>query len=423
MRDAGVLDLSDCTEFRQALIARPPAVVHGAALLLALLLGTALAWSAWTRADLVVRAPGRVRPVTPPVKVFNPARGDSLSGTAGGRVVEALARPGDRVRQGDVLVRLDAGRLDNEIARRQALIRAGEEEAARLDAMGATLDRQLEAARAKAEADLAEAREAVREAADRRAAEVRLAEIALASAEQQEAVARRLAERGASTAEELNRAGAAAREARERLGRARMPTRESGIVVARRALELVEQDYAVRREDLELRRRAKGGEVESARLELANLELERQQSVIRAPLTGVVTSGEVKAGDVLEPGRPLMEMAREAEFVFEAAVRSEEIGDVRVGMPARIKLDAYDYQRYGTLGGTVRYISPDSGVPEGQAAALYVVRIAVPRPEVGRGEYRGTARLGMAGQVEIVTGRESLLSLLTRRIRQTISLG
>ena len=39
----------------------------------------------------------------------------------------------------------------------------------------------------------------------------------------------------------------------------------------------------------------------------------------------------------------------------------------------------------------------------------YTVRIAVPRDEVGRGAYRGRVKLGMAGQAEIVTGRESLL--------------
>jgi hypothetical protein len=42
---------------------------------------------------------------------------------------------------------------------------------------------------------------------------------------------------------------------------------------------------------------------------------------------------------------------------------------------------------------------------------------------VGRGELRGLVRLGMTGQTEIITGRESLLSLLFRQIRQTISLG
>jgi hypothetical protein len=59
-----VVDLNACTEFRQTLQARPPAVVHGAALLSLALLGAALTWAALTQADLVVRAPCVVRPIT-----------------------------------------------------------------------------------------------------------------------------------------------------------------------------------------------------------------------------------------------------------------------------------------------------------------------------------------------------------------------
>ena len=89
----------------------------------------------------------------------------------------------------------------------------------------------------------------------------------------------------------------------------------------------------------------------------------------------------------------------------------------------KIKLDAYDYQRYGTLDGTVCFVSADSGVEEEQKTVTYTVKIAVLKDEVGRGAYRGQVKLGMAGQAEIVTGRESLLSLLGKKIRQTISLG
>jgi hypothetical protein len=53
---------------------------------------------------------------------------------------------------------------------------------------------------------------------------------------------------------------------------------------------------------------------------------------------------------------------------------------------------------------------------------VYTLRIALSRDVVGRGAYRGRVRLGMAGQAEIVIGRESLLSLLIKRIRRTISL-
>src|SRR4051812_26798313 len=121
-------DLAQCGEFRQTLLARPPRVVHGTVVLLTSLLATAVGWAALTKADLVVQAGGRGRPVSPPDKVFNGARGEVLSATRGGRVVEVNFREGQEVRKGDVLLRLDTEKLDHEIARRKCTIRTSEGE-------------------------------------------------------------------------------------------------------------------------------------------------------------------------------------------------------------------------------------------------------------------------------------------------------
>ena len=150
--------------------------------------------------------------------------------------------------------------------------------------------------------------------------------------------------------------------------------------------------------------------------------MERAQAVIRSPIDGVITSGEVKVGDLLEQGKSFAEVAEQAGYRFEASIPSEEVGRLRLGMPARVKLDAYDYQRYGTVDGSVCFIAPDSGQPEGDRAASFTVRIELKGDTVGRGQYRGRVRLGMAGRAEIVTGRESLLSLLRKSVRQSISL-
>jgi multidrug resistance efflux pump len=423
MRNEFVLDLADCTEFRLALEARPPRVVHGTMILLVALLATALAWSVATQANLVVRSTGRVRPVATPVKVFSGGRGEILSATAGGRVALVNARIGDVVTQGDVLVRLETTRLENEIAKQDRAIRAGKEELSKLVQLEELLTHQYEATRAKAEAELKRARDEAHRADEQRGSEIRLAELALSTAEAEETASRRLVERLAAARTELRSAEAKTHEAKEKLARARIPIDDGGAQVAQRALELAERDYAVKREELDQKRRAKRGEVETARLELANLELERKQAVIRAPVSGIVTAGDVKVGDVLEPGKPVAEIARQAGFHFEASVSSGEVGRLRLGMPVRVKLDAYDYQKYGTLGGTVCFISPDSEVSEGQKATTYTVRILMPRDEVGRGAVRGRVKLGMAGQAEIVTGRENLLMLLIKQIRQTISLG
>jgi multidrug resistance efflux pump len=195
------------------------------------------------------------------------------------------------------------------------------------------------------------------------------------------------------------------------------------IQVAQRAREQVEEDHAVKGKELALKRQLKDGELAAGRIALASREQERRQAEICAPIAGVVIRGDVKVGDVLEPGKPALEIAQESGFLFEAAVSSEDVGHLQVGMPARVKLDAYDYQRYGTVRGTVCFVAPDSGVAERQSRATYTVRIALAGDRIGRGEYRGRVKLGMAGQVDIVTDQESLLSLLLKRIRQTISLG
>jgi multidrug resistance efflux pump len=425
MRNDRVVDLAECTEFRQILLARPPRIAHGTLLLLIALLGGAILWLALTRADLVVRAPGRIRPVNTPIRVFNAGRGEVLSASLGGRVIEVNFCQGQQVHRGDVLVRLDAGRLDNEIARRKRTIRAGEEEWTRLARLQELAGYQFEAVRAKAAAELAQAREEIRLAKERQAADIRLAEVELESARDEATRLRSLVPARAVTEADLVKATARCNEAAEKLAKARLLVEEEGRAeIQRRALALAERDQAVKREELALKQEVKQGEVEAARLELANLELERRHADILAPLDGVVTQGDVKVGDLLEAGKPVVEIAEQEGFRFEATVPSEEVAHLRVGMPVRVKLDAYDYQKYGTIQGTVCFVSPDSTVPEKEKAPVhYVVRIELKDSAVGRGALRGPIKLGMAGQADIITDEESLLVLLVKKIRQTISLG
>ena len=166
----------------------------------------------------------------------------------------------------------------------------------------------------------------------------------------------------------------------------------------------------------------KTAEIEAARIEVASMELDLQQAELRAPLTGVVTSPELKVGDVVEPGRTAVEIAEQGGFCIEMFVSSEEMANVKLGMPVKIKLEAFDFQKYGTLDGTLDFISPDSAVVEGRPGAVYLVRVRVNGDTVGRGELAGKVKLGMACQAEIVTGEESVLELLFKKIRQAVSL-
>ncbi len=420
-----IIDLTDCTECRQILEARPPRIVHGTAIVLAALVGTALVWSAMTKPKLVVRATGRVRPMMR----SNPSSSDVSEETrvisaTGGQIREIHFQEGSTVEQGTVLVELDTKQLDNKIAMWSRTIQTGEEELAKLDNLGQLLRRQYETARAKSEAEVAQATEESQRAKQQQASEIQLIQLEKELAKDRAARSQKLFDKNVTTERELVEVKFRVREAEQKLAKASVPLDQRRVEVFRQALRLVSEDYNVKQEELELKRVKKKGEINSARKELANLEFERKKAVLQIPTDGILTGLNVKVGDVVQSGQSVASIAEQTGYRIDVKVSNEDVGQLRVGMSTRIKLDAYNYQKYGTLDGTVVFISPDSEVsqnPGGQQSATYTVKIALDGEEVARGELRGRIKLGMTGSAEIVTGEESLLKLLLNGISKGIS--
>jgi len=420
MRRDQIVDFADCSEFRQTLQARPPGIVHGTALLLILLLCGAVVWSSTTTVSLVVRAPGRVRPVSTPTEV-SASFGERING----RVVEVNYREGEAVRKGQMLIRFDTQQLDNDIAGRVRAIETLESELSRLAKLRESLQRQFDAALAKAQAELDLAVSDSERARTLRETAVRLAEIEWNAASENLSRKRTLFKRSALSRAELMGVETAFQRAEEELTEVKLPVDGEQVVVARRAFELVEQNHVVEQAQLEIDCVTKEGELQTVREELTGLRLEHTQSVLHSPLDGIVITPAVKVGDVPDRGLPVLEIAARVGFHFEAAVPSEDVGHLRPGMPVRMKFDAYEFQEYGTLDGTVCFISPDSKIapqnPDG--VPVFLVKVELQNDTLVRGERRAAVRLGMTGQSEIIMERQSLLSLLFWKIRGTISFG
>jgi multidrug resistance efflux pump len=289
------------------------------------------------------------------------------------------------------------------------------------------LTEQFRGAKAKASAELAKADEAHEHAKLEQISRVRSARAELTLAEDRLARQRQLIAARVVTQSEFLESQNQVRQGQEKLKQAQLPLETAGVQVLQRALEQVDKDFAVRQAELDARKVAKRAEVDAARKELANLQLEWDRSHLRSPVDGVVVSGRVKSGDVLELGKPVFEIARQEGFHFEAAVDGKDVGHLAVGMPARIKFDAFDFQRYGTLAGTLHFIAPDSRVisdgSRNSSPVTYLVRIKLENDRFGRGELHGAVKLGLGGTAEIVTERQSLLMILVKRLRGTISLG
>jgi adhesin transport system membrane fusion protein len=141
------------------------------------------------------------------------------------------------------------------------------------------------------------------------------------------------------------------------------------------------------------------------------------RTVLKSPVHGVVKSIKISTtGGVVASGAPILEIAPIGPKVLvQAKIKPKDIGFVRLGQTAEVKLAGYDFNTYGGLQGKVTYISPDA-VTEGDKAAEGHYRVVV-TAERNNLKFKGEALPvipGMTAVVEIKTGERSVLSYLLR---------
>lgn len=159
---------------------------------------------------------------------------------------------------------------------------------------------------------------------------------------------------------------------------------------------------------------------------LAQRREQLEYTEIRSPMDGVVRNVRLTTlGGVAKPGEEIMQIVPlNDDMIVEAKVKPADIAFVRPGLPASVKLDAYDYTLYGTLTGEVIYISADTLNEEvrGNDQPYYRVQIKTHAHNlVSRRNERIDIQPGMTATVEIRTGSNTVLRYLTKPITKTIS--
>jgi len=158
---------------------------------------------------------------------------------------------------------------------------------------------------------------------------------------------------------------------------------------------------------------------------LAQRKEQLDYTEIRSPMDGVVRNVRLTTlGGVAKPGEEVMQIVPlNDDMIIEAKVKPADIAFVRPGLPASVKLDAYDYTLYGTLLGEVIYISADTLNEEvrGDEQPFYRVQIKTRAHHlVSRRNQRIDIQPGMTATVEIRTGSNTVLRYLTKPITKTI---
>ncbi|MFN4329194.1 MAG: HlyD family type I secretion periplasmic adaptor subunit [Limnobacter sp.] len=151
-------------------------------------------------------------------------------------------------------------------------------------------------------------------------------------------------------------------------------------------------------------------------------------TVLTAPVGGVVKNVRFTTrGAVLRAGDELLTIVpADNELIVEAKIKPSEIAFIKRGLPAKVKIDAYDYTIYGTLDGEVVYISADTLTEEGNRNAEQQTYYRVHVRTDGRTfKNRPNEQLdlipGMTATVEVKTGNNTVLKYLIKPMVKTLN--
>jgi adhesin transport system membrane fusion protein len=141
------------------------------------------------------------------------------------------------------------------------------------------------------------------------------------------------------------------------------------------------------------------------------------RTTIKSPIVGIVKNMRyVTSGGVVRAGEPILDIVpSEDTLVVEARLNVVDRGFVHVGQKAQVKIDTYDYARYGGIDGEVIAVAPDTTVPENALPYLKVV-VRTDRAFVGEESGGRLIAPGMGATVDIHTGSKTVLSYLMKPV-------
>ena len=355
--------------------------------LLCAVVAVGIAWSAIAHVDEITRSDGRIVP---------DGREQVIASLDAGILRELKVREGQEVQAGQELAYLDPTRAESQQAEGQAKLLALKAAAARMtaEANGRAgiqwpADVDPKARYALAEAESFEARKRVVDEA------VAAINRSLAMITKELKLAQDMSRSGLMSDVEVMRLNRQVNEIQqqrtERVARYRQEASQDLVRVQSEMAQLDEQ-MVVRQDAL-------------------------TRTVLKSPVHGVVKSVKTGTiGGIVGSGTPIMEIAPIGpQVLVEAKIKPKDIGFVRLGQKAEVKLAGYDFNVYGGLEGKVTFISPDA-VTENDKTGEGHYRVIV-TAERNNLKYKGgplPVIPGMTSVIEIRTGERSVLSYLLR---------
>lgn len=362
----------------------------------ALVLGGFVLWASWAEIDQITRAPG---------SVISSSRNQLIQAPDGGVLQSLLVREGDSVKKGQLLANFDKTKAEASYLESRAKAAALKAAALRLQAevFGGALNFSSDLADypqlrdtqkalfAKRQTALNEEIAALRKSLDLVEAELQMNLPLLKNGDVSKAevfkLQRQVAEVQAAITNKRNKY---------------LQDTQAELSKVQEELAGVEQILAQRKDLLE-------------------------HTEIRSPMDGIIRNIRITTlGGVARQGEEIMQIVPlEDDLLIEAKVKPAEIAFVKPGLPATVKLDAYDYSIYGSLHGTVSYISADTLSEEARSNEPPYYRVQIKTKGHNFSGRKAVESIqiqpGMTATVEIKTGSNTILRYLTKPVTKTIS--
>lgn len=438
-----------------------------------LVLGT-IAWAHFSEVEEVANANGKLVPSTE----VRPFRAPGV-----GSITKINVKPGQTVQKGQTLMEIDPGATETNVASLQNESKKIQEDIRRLEAesrgqgsTGNALQDQLIASRQKEFSDKQNAAvaEANRQNATISEAQARLARFQenlvnarvtltnanagktdaqenLKIAQERRERLRSLENTGAVPHLEILNAAAQVTQASQQLTSAINQINEAQGQIASLAKEIEAQQERIRQaqQGFESAKSTAFGLTPQRQSEVLNQlkqrreELTKKQGeiavatqqrkdreVLTAPFTGVIYNQKATLGPIQQGEELLSLLPQDRDLVLEVKILNRDIGFVRPGMKAKVKLATFPYQEFGIIEGEVVSVSPDAVVEKdanGQdMGPVFPAKVKVDRKSIPVRGKEVELSPGMAGTADIVTRKKSILSFLiepvTKRFSEAFSL-
>lgn len=145
--------------------------------------------------------------------------------------------------------------------------------------------------------------------------------------------------------------------------------------------------------------------------ELIKAEQQDHFQQIEAPVSGKVQQLSVHTiGGVVSAAQPLMVIVPDdLDFVVEAMIENKDVGFIREGQPAEIKLETFPFTEYGLIHGEVLHLSRDA-VTLDEKHNVYIATVSLKRNYVQVEDRKIPLSSGMSATVEVKIRKRRLIS-------------